>query len=166
MRNSAWQWLTQWENSHQVRFNLIQNHPMQITDGECLHLSSSKDEKNEVIRNKSNGESTTSLCSLSQWLITLSVSRKKKLTFPIWIFIGFDFRHLFLLFFSLLNHRTISVLIFLTRRDPIHSAMLVPLILFLISRTGWVLSLSILVLSIPWVPVALLCAQSKLLSSI
>lgn len=34
--------------------------------------------RNEVIGNESNGGSTTSLCSLFQWLIILSVSRKKK----------------------------------------------------------------------------------------
>lgn len=34
--------------------------------------------KNEVIRNESNGESTTSLCSLFQWLIILSVNKKKE----------------------------------------------------------------------------------------
>lgn len=34
--------------------------------------------RNEVIGNESNGGSTTSLCSLFQWLIILGVSRKKK----------------------------------------------------------------------------------------
>ena len=50
---------------------------MQITGGKCLHLSFLR-KKNEVIRNESYGEYTTSLCSLFQWLIILSVNKKKK----------------------------------------------------------------------------------------
>lgn len=62
------------ENSYDVRFELGSNHLMQIIDGKCLHLFFLR-RKNEVIKNESDGKSTTSLCSLFQWLIILSVKK-------------------------------------------------------------------------------------------
>lgn len=62
----------------------------------------------------------------------VSRKRKKKLTFPIRIFFGFDFRRLIILF-SAKSQNYFSTH-FLTRRDPIHSAALTTLSLVLISR--------------------------------
>lgn len=131
-RNSSWQWLVQWDNSYHVRFELSSNHLMQITDGKCLHLSFLR-RKSEVIRNESDGESTTSLCSLFQWLIILSVNKKKKahishLNF-LWLWLQ---TFVLIILFPIKSQNHFSTY-FLTRKNPIHYAALIPLILFLIS---------------------------------
>lgn len=132
--NSSWQWLVQWENSYHVRFELGSNHLMQIAGGKYLHLSFLRG-KNEVIRNESNGESTTSLCSLFQWLIILSVNKKKErkarishLNF-LWLWLQ---TFVLIILFSTKSQNHFSTH-FLTRKNPIRYTALIPLILFLIN---------------------------------
>lgn len=85
--------------------------------------------KNEAIKNESNGKSTTSLCSLFQWLIILSVKKNpthiSHLNF-LWLWL-----QTFVLFilFSAKSQNHFSTQ-FLTRKNPIHYTALIPLILF------------------------------------
>lgn len=124
--SSSWQWSE--VNSYDVRFELGSNHLMQIIDGKCLHLSFLR-RKNEVIKNESNGKSTTSLCSPFQWLIILSVKKKKAhishLNF-LWLWLQ-TFVLIILSSTKSQNHFSTQ---FLTRKNPIHYNAFIPLILF------------------------------------
>lgn len=85
------------------------------------------EEKNEVIKNESNGKSTTSLCSLFQWLIILSVKKNpahiSHLNF-LWLWLQ---TFVLIILFSAKSQKHFSTQ-FLTRKNPIHYTALIPLI--------------------------------------
>lgn len=87
------------------------------------------EEKKEVIKNESNGKSTTSLCSLFQWLIIFSVKKKpthiSHLNF-LWLWLQ---TFVLIILFPVKSQNHFSTQ-FLTRKNPIHYTALIPLILF------------------------------------
>lgn len=101
---------------------------MQIIYGKCLHLSFLR-RKNGVIKNESNGKSTSSLCSLFQWLIILSVKKKpahiSHLNF-LWLWL----QTFVLIILSSSKSQNYFSTQFLTRKNPIHYTALIPLMLF------------------------------------